>query len=44
MRETYTELGGKIHRILNNTLHRKLTRKEYMEVVELIGKVFKKAQ
>lgn len=28
--------GGKIHNILNNTLHRKLTLKEYSSVVENI--------
>lgn len=30
-------IGGKLHKILNNTLHRKLTIKEYQRVIELIS-------
>ena len=40
----WKELGGKIHGILNNTISRKLTLKEYEKVVELIAQVFDKGQ
>lgn len=33
-------LGGKIHRMLNKTLNRKLTVKEYTQLVLLIAGVF----
>lgn len=33
-------LGGKIHKLLNNTLTRKLTTKEYTQLVLLIAGVF----
>lgn len=34
------KIGGKIHEILNETIYRKLTFKEYKKLVKLIGKVF----
>lgn len=33
-------LGGKIHKILNNTISRPLTMTEYIKLVKLISKVF----
>lgn len=33
------KIGGKIHEILNETIYRKLTRKEYEKLVVLIAKV-----
>lgn len=42
--EGYKELGGKIHKILNETVYRKLTLKEYRKLTRLIGNVFTKAQ
>jgi len=35
------EIGGKIHKILNETLYRKLTIKEYKSLIELIDILFK---
>jgi hypothetical protein len=33
-------LGGKIHKLLNETMFRKLTFREYGNLVKLIGKLF----
>lgn len=40
-REKAEEIGGKIHKILNKTLDRTLTRAEYRSIVRLIGAAFK---
>ena len=39
MKEKIKKLGGKIHKTLNNTRHRKLTLKEYSKLVENIQKM-----
>ena len=36
MKKSEAYYGGQIHKVLNNTIHRKLTLKEYMSVVENI--------
>lgn len=40
LREKKKHLGGRIHKILNHTLERKLTKKEYTQLIFLIAGVF----
>ncbi len=39
--EEKKKLGGKIHKITNETLFRRLKPKEYIKLIRLIGKLFK---
>jgi len=34
------KIGGQIHKILNETIYRKLTLKEYKKLINLIYKIF----
>lgn len=43
-KKDYEKVGGKIHKILNATMERKLTFKEYEDVIKLIGSVFSISQ
>ena len=42
-KEHLAKLGERIHEVMNNTVHRKLTVEEYKRVVNLIFLVFKRA-
>ncbi len=43
-KETWESLGGKIHKILNETLWRKLTIREHKRLVKLVASVFTMGQ